>query len=99
GQVRPLLPAAPLCAVLVTSRRRLTGLDDVQTVSLGAMPKAEATELFWAIVGPDRADGPPVDDVVELCGRLPLAIRIAAARMRARPSWRVDDLVRRLADQ
>jgi DNA-binding SARP family transcriptional activator len=100
-QVRPLLPAEPGCLVLVTSRRRLTALHEARPVSLDVLPVTDAVILFSRIAGPGRATGHPDDvgRVVGLCGRLPLAVRIAAAPLRARPSWTVAHLADRLADQ
>lgn len=101
GQVRPLLPAEPGCLVLVTSRRRLTALDEARPLSLDVLPRADAVALFGRIAGPRHLAGDPrtVERVVQLCGRLPLAVRIAAARLRARPTWTVAHLADRLADQ
>lgn len=100
-QVRPLLPAEPGCLVLVTSRRRLTALDEARPLSLDILPVTDAVTLFGTIAGTGRTAGHPdeVGRVVELCGRLPLAIRIAAARLRARSAWTVAHLADRLADQ
>jgi DNA-binding SARP family transcriptional activator len=101
AQVAPLLPGAPRCLVLITSRRSLTALDDARPLSLSVLPSADATALFTQAVGPQRlVDGSPglVEELVELCGRLPLAIRIAAARLRARPAWTLAHLVDRLRD-
>jgi tetratricopeptide (TPR) repeat protein len=101
-QVAPLLPGTPGCLVLVTSRRRLAGLDPTLPVSLDPLPAADAVTLFVHSTGPDRqvaAPGELLTDVVERCGRLPLAIRIAAARLRSHPSWHLADLVDRLRDQ
>jgi DNA-binding SARP family transcriptional activator len=99
-QVRVLLPAACACLVLITSRNRLNGLDDVLPVPLDTLPMAEATDLFVGIVGTRRADAEPslAQQVVALCDRLPLAIRIAAARLRARPGWSLAHLSERLRD-
>ncbi|MBO0867223.1 MAG: tetratricopeptide repeat protein [Micromonosporaceae bacterium] len=101
-QVKPLLPGAPGCVLLVTSRRRLAGLDHTHTLSLDTLPVTDAITLFRRGVGDSRlADQPPVVlvELVELCGRLPLAIRIAAARLRSHPTWDVSHLVQRLRDQ
>ncbi|HKS47088.1 MAG TPA: tetratricopeptide repeat protein [Amycolatopsis sp.] len=98
GQVRPLLPAEPKCRVLVTSRARLTSLDDACFIQLDVLSLADATALFASLTGLDPAD-PGVAEVVSRCGRLPLAIRIAAARLRAHPAWDVGELCRRLADE
>jgi tetratricopeptide (TPR) repeat protein/DNA-binding SARP family transcriptional activator len=100
-QVRPLLPAEPRCLVLITSRRRLTALDEARPLSLDILPLADAVTLFSRIAGPGRTAGhsDAVRRVVELCGRLPLAIRIAAARLRARSAWSVATVADRLADR
>jgi DNA-binding SARP family transcriptional activator/tetratricopeptide (TPR) repeat protein len=102
AQVAPLLPGTPGCLVLVTSRRRLAGLDPTYAVSLDMLPLADALTLFTRTVGAERIAGQArerVVEAVELCGRLPLAIRIAAARLRSRPAWSVTDLVERLRDE
>ncbi|MEV6157337.1 NB-ARC domain-containing protein [Nonomuraea sp. NPDC052129] len=100
-QVRPLLPAGPGCLLIVTSRRRLIGLDDTRTWSLDVLPLEEAVALFTRMVGREHvADAPAgvLTETVERCGRLPLAIRIAAVRLRARPTWSVRHLLDRLND-
>ncbi|MGC7103077.1 AfsR/SARP family transcriptional regulator [Amycolatopsis lurida] len=84
-QLKPLLPSAPGCWVVVTSRRHLAGLDDAVHLSLPVLPAAEAAALFRALVA-DRAtpaDANVIEEIVALCGHLPLAIRIAAARLRS----------------
>lgn len=101
GQVRPLLPGEPKCRVLITSRRRLVALDDARHVSLDVLPPAGAAELFRALAGIEKTDetDETVHSVVSRCGRLPLAIRIAAARLRSNPTGSVADLDRRLAEK
>jgi DNA-binding SARP family transcriptional activator/tetratricopeptide (TPR) repeat protein len=102
AQVRPLVPGTPGCLVLITSRRGLAGLDDARPISLDVLPLDDAIALFVRTAGTDRLVAEPTEaitDVVELCGRLPLAIRIAAARLRHRPTWSVTHLVDRLRDQ
>ncbi|RSN34521.1 hypothetical protein DL990_12760 [Amycolatopsis sp. WAC 01416] len=97
AQVRPLLPAEPKCRVLITSRSRLSALDDAAHISLDMLPLDAAVGLFTTVTGvPSSA---AVTRVVQRCARLPLAIRIAAARLRAHPSWDVAELERRLADE
>jgi DNA-binding SARP family transcriptional activator/Tfp pilus assembly protein PilF len=96
AQVQPLLPGQPGCLVLVTSRHRLADLDDAQLLSLDVLPLADAVALFSATTGHQPSD--TVTEIVDLCGRLPLAIRIAAARLRARPAWTLDHLAALLAD-
>ncbi|MCR6485050.1 winged helix-turn-helix domain-containing protein [Amycolatopsis sp. OK19-0408] len=98
AQVRPLLPGSPGTLLLITSRRRLLDLEPARVLSLDVLPEADAIALFTGIVADDRlADDPDgVREVVELCGHLPLAIRIAAARLRSRPVWTVRHLAGRL---
>ncbi|MFD0559659.1 DNA-binding SARP family transcriptional activator [Stackebrandtia endophytica] len=95
-QIRPLLPAEPRCAVLITGRRRFIGLHDAPAVSLDILAGDAAVELFNRIA--ERTS--IVDDVlrvIDACGRLPLAIRIAATRLRSRPHWSIRDLLDRLS--
>ena len=101
AQIRPLLPAASGCLVLITSRRRLTGLDDAHTLTLDVLPRDDAMALLHAVAGPERvpADHPAAEELLSLCGYLPLAIRITAARLRHRRTLRVEDVVARLRDE
>lgn len=79
GQVREVLPDAPGCLVLVTSRRWLTGLRNAQPLHLSALGDEEATALFGAVVGPDRCTDPDaMRRVLRTCGGLPLAITLVA---------------------
>lgn len=98
-QVEPLLPSAPTNLVLITSRRSLA-VDGAYQVSLEPFSPAEATELLSRIVGGDRVASAPEQArrLVELCGRLPLAVALAARRLRSRGKWTVQDLADRLAE-
>jgi tetratricopeptide (TPR) repeat protein/transcriptional regulator with XRE-family HTH domain len=88
-QVRPLLPGTAECLVLVTSRARLTALEDVQVISLGILPPDEAAVLFVRLASRhDLAPGDlAVGEIVRLCGYLPLAVGILAARLRHHKAW------------
>lgn len=101
GQVLPLVPATPGCLILVTGRQRLLGTDDVLSISLDVLPRQDAVDLFGLVVGQQRAtrEADRVVEVIDLCGRLPLAVRIAAARLKARPTWSVAHLAERLQDR
>nr|WP_241844955.1 BTAD domain-containing putative transcriptional regulator [Streptomyces silvensis] len=101
AQVRTLLPGAPGCAVLITSRARLVAVPGAQVLDLDVMTEREALALFARIVGAPRAEAEPAAcrETVAACGYLPLAIRIAAARLVARPAWAVSTLAGRLADE
>ncbi|MET7424927.1 BTAD domain-containing putative transcriptional regulator [Dactylosporangium sp. NPDC005555] len=97
AQVQPLLPGASASLVIVTSRRRIAGLDAVHPVSLDVLSPAEARRLITAVVGARAvADPAATAQVADLCGYLPLALRLAAARLAHRPSWTVADLADRL---
>jgi DNA-binding SARP family transcriptional activator len=101
AQVRPLLPGTGSCAVIVTSRRRLSGLAGSRLIDLDVLDDDEAAQLFTRIVGAERAEADPdaMRDVLGTCAGLPLAIRIAGARLAARRGWTVRTLADRLADQ
>ena len=100
AQITPLLPGSASCAVIITSRRRLTGLHSAEVLSVDVLPPDDAVTLFRSVAGPDRCEAEPAaaGRVVQLCGHLPLAISIAAARLRSRPHWKLPDLVERLTD-
>ncbi|MGN9843663.1 ATP-binding protein [Nonomuraea sp. H19] len=100
-QIHPLLPAGPGCRVIVTSRRRLTCLGETRSLSLETLPVAKAVALFTRMAGRERVTDAPLNvlaEVVQRCGLLPLAIRIATVRLRTHPAWSVRHLLDRLAD-
>jgi DNA-binding SARP family transcriptional activator/Flp pilus assembly protein TadD len=91
-QVRPLLPGAPGCLVLITSRNQLTSLVAVEgahPVTLDLLAPAEARELLVRRLGRDRVAAEPgaVDEIIDRCARLPLALAIAAARAVTNPKF------------
>ncbi|MDQ7808408.1 tetratricopeptide repeat protein [Amycolatopsis sp. A133] len=98
GQVRPLLSGSEECLTVVTSRDRLDGLvvhDGAHQLTLDLMPQDDARRLIGRYVGDGRAqaDRDAVDNLVELCGRLPLALGIVAAGAARRPAVGLRDLV------
>ena len=101
AQVRPLLPDVPGCLVLITSRARLLGIEGAHTLRLDVLTEAEATALLLTASGPGRLrrEDPAVAELAELCGRIPLALRIVAARLRHRGSLTAADLVAQLRDE
>jgi DNA-binding SARP family transcriptional activator len=101
AQVRPLLPGTESCAVIVTSRNRLSDLAGSSLVDLETLDYNSAAELFRRIIGAERANAEPeaVQEVLAICAGLPLAIRIAGARLAARPGWSVRALANRLSDE
>ncbi|MCP2266232.1 putative ATPase [Promicromonospora thailandica] len=96
-QVEALLPGTPSSLVLSTSRRDLSRLAGAYSVPLGALDLAEAVTMLRAEVG-DRITGQDAVAVAERCGCLPLALGLAAARLRSRPQWTAKDLLARLSD-
>ncbi|MGW6527912.1 AfsR/SARP family transcriptional regulator [Streptomyces venezuelae] len=101
AQVRPLLPGAPGCAVLVTSRSRTITLPGARLVDVETMDEPQALGLLNAMLGAERvaAERDAARELVAVCGGLPLAVRIAAARLAARPGRPMADLVARLRDE
>ncbi|WP_225640994.1 AfsR/SARP family transcriptional regulator [Streptomyces werraensis] len=99
-QIRPLLPAGPGSRVIVTGRQRLAGLDADHRVTLETLGPGEAGSLLRQIVGRERTDREPeaTRELVRLCAGLPLALRIAGARLQTRPAWTLGYLVERMAD-
>jgi DNA-binding SARP family transcriptional activator/tetratricopeptide (TPR) repeat protein len=99
AQLADLLPTTAGSLALITSRRRLIGLDGGYPESLPVLTPADATALLARIVGARVAAEPEATaEVVRRCGGLPLALRLAGARLAHRPRWRVADLVRRLGE-
>lgn len=99
-QVRPLLPRQPGCAAVVTARARLAALPGAELVDIGVLVPDDALTLLARIVGRARVDREPAaaQRIVHFCGRLPLGVRIAGARLAAKPHWTLSQLANRLAD-
>ncbi|WP_329532303.1 NB-ARC domain-containing protein [Streptomyces sp. NBC_01450] len=102
-QVRPLLPGSPSCCVVVTSRNRLGDLvirDGAHTLPLDLLRPAEAHTLLSEVLGADRLSAEPLaaDELIRLCGSLPLALRVAAARPAGDPGLRLADLVTEMSE-
>jgi DNA-binding SARP family transcriptional activator/tetratricopeptide (TPR) repeat protein len=97
-QVRPLLPGGPGSLVLITTRRRLTGLDGVHTLPLETFSTEESLDLLARQAGRDRVAAEPAAArrLAQLCGHLPLALALTARHLRGRPHQRLDELVTRL---
>ncbi|HEX6871708.1 MAG TPA: BTAD domain-containing putative transcriptional regulator, partial [Micromonosporaceae bacterium] len=98
GQVRPLVPPSPTAAVLVTSRQSLAGIDAIHIVELTALPTSSAVELLANLAGKDLVTGEPeaARRLVDLCGGLPLAVRIVGVKLTQGRRRSVDSMVRRL---
>lgn len=101
AQIRPLLPGVATCAVLITSRARLTGIEGAHWIELDVFDADEAVRFLGRVVDERRIAAQPGDaaDIVGFCGRLPLAVRVAGARLTARPSWTLAHLAGRLGNE
>ncbi|MFF9011375.1 BTAD domain-containing putative transcriptional regulator [Streptomyces sp. NPDC014870] len=100
-QVRPLIPSCTGSLVLVTSRSPLLGLDGAVPMMLGLPTPTDASLMLANVIGADRVEREPeaVTELIGLCARLPLALRIVAARLRNRPQWAIASMVDRLRDE
>jgi DNA-binding SARP family transcriptional activator/Tfp pilus assembly protein PilF len=101
GQVSRLLPGSGTAAVIITSRNRLTALAGASHVPVGVLDAEKSVDLLTRIAGSDRVQTQiqATAAVAEHCGHLPLALRIAGARLSARPHWTMEQLAERLADE
>ncbi|MFI6249817.1 BTAD domain-containing putative transcriptional regulator [Streptomyces sp. NPDC051016] len=96
-QLRPLLPGTSPSLVIVTSRRRFTGLPGIRSVELDVLPPADAVALFRAVAGEERSRRTDeVTEIVRLTGYLPLAVELLAGRLASRPTWTTAHLLRKL---
>jgi DNA-binding SARP family transcriptional activator len=101
AQVRLLLPGSASCAVLITARRAMPELVGSRLLDLDVLPPAAARALFGKVAGEGRASAEPeaTASVLAACAGLPLAIRIAGARLAGRGGWTVRVLADRLSDE
>ncbi|MFG1842564.1 BTAD domain-containing putative transcriptional regulator [Micromonospora sp. NPDC049175] len=100
-QIRPLLPCTVGCVVVVTSRSPLGGLAGRVLTELSVLPEEESVELLVRLIGEQRAaaEDAATSRIVRQCGGLPLAIRVAGARLANRQRWPLTLLADRLADE
>ncbi|MFB7260768.1 BTAD domain-containing putative transcriptional regulator [Streptomyces nojiriensis] len=104
GQVRPLLPGGRRCVTVVTSRHRLPGLivtDAARPVAVDVLEPQDGTMLLAGVLGTDRVRAEPeaARRLAELCGGLPLALRVTAARLAQRPGWPLGVMADELSDE
>ncbi|WP_285569704.1 BTAD domain-containing putative transcriptional regulator [Streptomyces sp. RTGN2] len=104
AQVRQLLPGGADCVTLITSRHRLEGLiasDAAVPVPLDVLEPLDGTALLAGVLGEERVRAEPVAArrLAELCGGLPLALRVTAARLAGRPQWTLAAMADELADE
>ncbi|MEU1384958.1 MULTISPECIES: tetratricopeptide repeat protein [unclassified Nonomuraea] len=100
AQIKPLIPAEPGCAVLVTSRSPLF-LDGTHDTRLGVFTEAHGVELLARLAGGARVvdDLESAKEIVRLCDHLPLAINICGGRLATREQWTLREMAERLSDE
>ncbi|MFF9785272.1 DNA-binding transcriptional activator of the SARP family [Streptomyces sp. SceaMP-e96] len=100
-QVEPLLPGGGHACVLITGLEQFMDNRGAPGVQLGPLGQEEAVELLASVIGRERIEAEPeaVDELVEQCGRLPLALRAAGARLAGKPHWYVKDMATRLSNE
>ncbi|MFI8927454.1 BTAD domain-containing putative transcriptional regulator [Streptomyces sp. NPDC053474] len=104
AQVRELLPGGARCVTVVTSRYRLRGLiasDAARPVPVDVLEPDDGTALLAAVLGEERvrAEAVAARRLAELCGGLPLALRVAAARLADQPDWSLGAMSAELSDE
>ncbi|MEU9919971.1 BTAD domain-containing putative transcriptional regulator [Streptomyces griseoluteus] len=97
AQIVPLLPPGNGSVVLITSRRRLYGLDGTEPCPASRMSAGDSRELLERLLG-GGLEPQAAELLVAYCGGLPLALRLAAAKLRSRPTWTLSHLAERLGD-
>jgi DNA-binding SARP family transcriptional activator len=100
-QVRRLLPGSGACIVLITSRSRLTGLAGAEPLELDYLSPDQSVEMLGRIIGSARVASDPAAAarIAELCGGVPLAVRVAGAKLLARGHWPLRTLATRLSNE
>ncbi|MER7865286.1 NB-ARC domain-containing protein [Amycolatopsis japonica] len=101
AQVRPLVVGGPRCLTLITSRHMLVGLEGADRLNLDVLDRDDSVALLTTILGEGRVsrERAAAIELAEMCGRLPLALRIAGNRLASRPTWPLARLVDQLRDQ
>jgi DNA-binding SARP family transcriptional activator/tetratricopeptide (TPR) repeat protein len=101
AQVMALMPGAANCAVIVTTKQRILNLPGVHLFEVGTLPRENAIELLSQVLWYSQAEDEDADvgTLAELCGFLPLALRVVAGKLLENPHWTVRQMVCRLMDE
>lgn len=101
NQITPFLPGSASCAAIITSRQRFSSLEGIHQIQIGPLDDPSAFDLLASLIGANRAyaEKSEAQHLIQLCEAMPLALRIAAAKLAARPHWTIGHMVRRLLDE
>jgi tetratricopeptide (TPR) repeat protein len=101
GQLTHFLPGTPGCAAIVTSNQRLASLEGALEINVGPLDDRSAYRLLTTIIGAGRvsAEEGEARTLIQLCEGLPLALRIVAAKLAARPHWQITRMIRQLVGE
>jgi DNA-binding SARP family transcriptional activator len=101
SEILPLIPGSPSCGVIVTSRNPLSSLAGARHYEVEDLDEATSVELLARVVGAERMRGEPAAarELVRLCGYLPLALRIVAAKLATRRHWTITKMISRMTDE
>ncbi|HKO20337.1 MAG TPA: BTAD domain-containing putative transcriptional regulator [Acidobacteriaceae bacterium] len=101
AQVLPLLPTGSLCSAMINSRTRLVATIAAHCLQLEELPRGDAMTLLTTLVGETRvaAEPEPAAQLIRCCGGLPLAVRVVAAKLAAKPHWKLAKMVHLLGDE
>jgi DNA-binding SARP family transcriptional activator/tetratricopeptide (TPR) repeat protein len=101
AQATALMPGNPDCGIIITSRNPLASLPGARHFKVGNLEKPACTELLGKVIGTARTEAEPeaVRQLIRFCDQLPLAVRIAAAKLSSRPHWSIAHLVHRMRDE
>jgi DNA-binding SARP family transcriptional activator len=100
-EVLPFMPGSDACALMVISRSQLSGLPGVHWVDIDVFDIENSLSFLAKIIGPERVavEDSAAVELIRLCGHLPLALRIAGARLASRRHWSIAELAARLGDE
>ncbi|HTT52195.1 MAG TPA: BTAD domain-containing putative transcriptional regulator [Streptosporangiaceae bacterium] len=101
SQIMALIPGCPSCALIVTSRNPLSSLPGARHFEVDDLDEATSVELLSRVIGPERMQAEPMAalELVRLCGCLPLAVRIVAAKLATKRHWSITRMIRRMTDE
>jgi DNA-binding SARP family transcriptional activator len=101
SQITALSPGCPSCALIVTSRNPLSSLPGARHFEVDDLDEATSVELLGRVIGPERMRAEPMAalELVRLCGCLPLAVRIVAAKLATKRHWTIGRMIQRMTDE